>query len=310
MFNFRRSKLLLLTPLIALALLGLAWLQLTRNHNRPQLPLLKPLSNDSTTPHPDTVSPGYQPGLLEFWDKLSQALVDAAPKASLPDERIEAPINSFANVKKGFNYRPDLLQLPEKDVEDLRDAHSRFVARLSELAPQLPYKKGTKGIVTTAAGGFVPILIVSLRMLRRTESKLPVEVFMETNDEKKEICESILPKLNARCLILSDIFDAVPPKAEISRYQLKAFAMLFSSFDEIVLLDADNLAVEQPERLFSTEPFVSRGFVSWPDYVHPTFLPTSQLTPLTISSVDKHCLLPLLHHIIPTYTLPRRACLL
>ena len=269
MFNVRRSKLVFLTPLVALALLSLAWLQLNRKTYRPQFPLINPLANDSTTPHPNTVSPGYQPGLIEFWDTLSQALIETAPKCSLPTEPIEAPINSFANVKKGFNYRPDLLKLPEQDVDDLRDAHSRFVAKLPELALHLPYAKGTKGIVTTASGDFVPILMVSLRMLRRTGSKLPVEVFMERDDEKTEICESILPKLNARCLILSEIFDAIPPKVEISRYQLKAFAMLFSSFDEILLLDADNLAMEQPEHLLSTEPFVSKGFVTWPDYVRP-----------------------------------------
>ena len=269
MFNLRRSKLVFLTPLVALALLSLAWLQLNRKAYRPQFPLVKPLANDSTTPHPNTVSPGYQPGLIEFWDTLSQALVETAPKCSLPTEPIQAPINSFANVGKGFNYRPDLLKLPEQDVDDLRYAHSRFVAKLPELALHLPYAKGTKGIVTTASGDFVPIFIVSLRMLRRTGSKLPVEVFMERDDEKTEICESILPKLNARCLILSEIFDAIPPKVEISRYQLKAFAVLFSSFDEILLLDADNLAMEQPEHLLSTEPFVSKGFVTWPDYVRP-----------------------------------------
>ena len=205
---------------------------------------------------------------MTFWDALSKVVLEAKPTCALPEDHIEALINNFAGVGKSFDYRPDLLRLPQEDVVDLRDSHTHFVTAISQFEPQMPFAKGTKGIVTTAAGEFMPILVVSLRMLRRTGSTLPVHVFLESRDVYEEfVCEEVLQALDATCFVMSDILDAVPQHVDISRYQLKAFAMLFSSFDEILLLDADNLAVEQPENLLSAEPFISTGFVSWPDYV-------------------------------------------
>lgn len=254
---------------LGLSLLCLRWIQ---HHDdlgylKERLHWSTPAASN-TTVSPTAPPSGYQAGLVGFWDKFSHALVDTKPTVSLPDKPIEALINAFANVGPSFSYRPDLIELSPQDVEGLRSAHAAFVGKIAELAPRLPYASGTRGIVTTAAGSFVPILIVSLRMLRRTGSVLPVEVFMESKAEyEPEICQTVLPALNARCMILAEILEAVPLRLEISRYQLKAFGMLFSSFDEILLLDADDIPVEKPEKLLSTEPFLSRGMVTWPDYV-------------------------------------------
>ena len=210
----------------------------------------------------------FQPGLIEFWDTTSRALVEAKPDCSLPTEPIEAPLNEFASLKKGFDFRPDLLKIPQQDVDKMRDAHARFVAQVPELAQKFPYESGTQGIVVAASGALLPVFLVSLRMLRRTGSTLPVEVFMESKKNyEKEICEIVLPPMNATCMILSEIVEAVPQKLKMSRYQLKALALAFTSFDEVLLLDADNVPVEKPDHLLNSEPFLSKGFVSWPDYV-------------------------------------------
>ena len=233
----------------------------------------------------DEVPPSpFQPGLIEFWDSTSRALVEAKPDCSLPTEPIEAPLNEFAGLKKGFDFRPDLLQIPQQDVDKMRDAHARFVAQLPELTQKLPYAAGTQGIVAAASGALLPVFLVSLKMLRRTGSILPVEVFMESKSNyEKEICEIVLPPMNATCMILSEVLEAVPQRLKMSRYQLKALALAFSSFDNVLLLDADNLPVEQPEDLLNSEPFLSKGFVSWPDYVR-IFWPEQCLLPtLTVS---------------------------
>ena len=210
----------------------------------------------------------FQLGLIEFWDTTSCALVEAKPDCSLPTEPIEAPLHEFAKLKKNFDFRPDLLQIPQQDVNKMRDAHTRFVSQIPELAQKLPYANGTQGIVVTASGALLPVFLVSLRILRRSGSTLPVEVFMESRSHyEKEICELVLPPMNATCMILSEVLEAVPQRLKMSKYQLKALALAFSSFDDLLLLDADNLPIEQPEHLLSAEPFLSTGFVSWPDYV-------------------------------------------
>ena len=269
MFNSRKLRIGLLVAILALALLDFAWPRLGGTRDEFDFAALIPHTNDSTTRDPTTITPGYQPGLVGFWDSFSKAVTEAKPNCQLglPPDFHGLPINSFQNLKANFNYRPDLIKLSPEDVDDLRDAHSRFVARIPELVPQLPFAKGTKGIVTTASDRFMPVLIVSLRALQRSGTKLPVEVFLESQAVyEKEVCEVVLPTLNARCLVMSEILDAVPNRVEVSHFQLKVLSMLFSSFDEMLLLDADNFVMERPEDLFSTEPFVSKGFVSWPDY--------------------------------------------
>ena len=210
----------------------------------------------------------FQPGLIEFWDTTSRALIEAKPDCFLPTEPIEAPLNDFAGLKKHFAFRPDLLKIPRQDADKMRDAHARFVSEIPELAQNLPYTKGKQGIVVAASGNLLPVFLVSLKMLRRTGSILPVEVYIESkNKYEKEICQIVLPPMNATCMIMSEILEAVPQELKMSRYQLKALALSFSSFDDVLLLDADSLPVEKPEHLLNSEPFLSKGFVSWPDYV-------------------------------------------
>ena len=266
MMIFRRSRCLIWGPLFCLAWLGFAWLIHLRQ--RPRFPTASVAAN-GTASGAKSLLTNHTSALRPFWDAVSKALLDAKPPCALPDDDIQAPAIKFAELKKGAD-RPDPLNIEQKDVDGLKGAHSRFVAQIPRLAPQLPYVKGSKGIVTTAAGEFLPTLVVSLRMLRRTGSKLPIQVLVENKQVyEKEICEEVLPAMNATCFLLSDVLDAVSQHVEISmpRFQMRVFAMMFSSFEEVLLLDADNIVVEKPVGWMSAEPFISTGFVSWPDYV-------------------------------------------
>ena len=210
---------------------------------------------------------------LSFWVTLAPILEETRPlipklPPTGPSTGIEALINHFANLPVGYERHQDLLRIPDRDVGQMQDAHTAYVQRTADLAAKLPFKKGTKGIVTTAVGPFLPILVVTLRMLRRTGSKLPVEVFVESWESyEKAACEEILPTLNARCLVLSDVLATTPNDIEPSKYQVKAFALLMSSFEDILLLDADSIPMEKPDGMLSSEPFSSTGLVTWPDYV-------------------------------------------
>jgi hypothetical protein len=46
---------------------------------------------------------------------------------------------------------------------------------------------------------------------------------------------------------------------------LKAFSLVHTSFSEVLLLDADNVPVLNPEFLFETEEFKTMGAIFWPD---------------------------------------------
>ncbi|MCJ1376179.1 hypothetical protein MMC20_007419 [Loxospora ochrophaea] len=221
-----------------------------------------------------------------FWSHFSRSLLQARPKCSLSNQPIQAPVVSFEDLPPNSNDRPNLIPLLEKDIKEMRRAHSSFVKQLSDpKAPALPYEKNSSGIVTATVGGYLPEVIVGIRMLRRTGSTLPVEVFLESAAEyEANICDNVLPPLNARCVRVSDLQSYLQP---VSRYQMKAFALLLSSFDNMLFLDADVIALAQPDGLFMSEPYISHGFVAWPDYwastVSPVFYDIASINAPSVS---------------------------
>lgn len=92
-----------------------------------------------------------------------------------------------------------------EDVKSMVDSHSLFLDSIYADPPKLDYQPGTVDIVTIAGGQYLPVLLVSLLMLRRTGSTLPVEVFLtDTSEYELQMCEVVFPSLNAKCLIMSD----------------------------------------------------------------------------------------------------------
>lgn len=153
------------------------------------------------------------------------------------------------------------------DIKRMREAHSNFINDLKKTLPHLVYEPGSRGVVMTAGYNQLPVMVISIRMLRRTWCLLPVEVLLaDPSDYDEEICENVLPTLNAKCLVLSDIFRAAESGVAIDRYQYKIMAILFSSFEEVLLLDSDAFPIYNPLSLFEQEPFKSTGMVVWPDF--------------------------------------------
>ncbi|PYH40370.1 alpha-mannosyltransferase [Aspergillus saccharolyticus JOP 1030-1] len=209
----------------------------------------------------------------QFWKAFHPLLVDSAPDCQSPIRLGNAESSGFD--PESTEPLPDLLRMPADDVAKMQRAHTAFVNAIKREPPTLSYQPRTRGLVSTAGGPYLPVLVISLRMLRRTGSALPMEVFLANWEEYDGyICQVVLPSLNAQCVVLSEILEAVPDSTnKIEKYQYKIFAMLFSSFEEILFLDADAFPLQSPEALFTSEPFKSKGLVTWPDFWRPTTSP-------------------------------------
>ncbi|KAG9738572.1 nucleotide-diphospho-sugar transferase, partial [Aureobasidium melanogenum] len=208
--------------------------------------------------------PEDEDAYVHFSRRLVRILKDTKPPvASLTKTNSISAIGFQDNKNKPLK-RPDYVPITSTQVDEMRLAHRSFVDGISNLT--LPYKPGTRGIVSTAGGAHLPIFIVSLRMLRRSGSVLPVELFLRADEERGDnyLCQELLPSLNARCVVLDDFFPSGLIKLE--KYQYKIFSVLFSSFEEVLLLDADNFPVHNVDHVFKTEPFTSNGLVTWPDF--------------------------------------------
>lgn len=209
------------------------------------------------------VSVDLTPDRKRFWRDFHALLDKYAPDADEVKEEIKAPTNGFKASDPPP--RPEYVKVSPGNIVTMKETHTAFVGAIMKKPPRLPYVPGTRGLVSTGGGAYLPVLVISLRMLRRTGSKLPMEVFLADEDEHEpHICDVVLPSLNARCVILSHILEEAP--ANIQKFQFKPFAMLFSSFEEILFLDADAFPLDKPETLFRSDPFRSQKMVTWPDF--------------------------------------------
>ncbi|CAN6674590.1 alpha-1,2-mannosyltransferase Mnn2p [Trichomonascus vanleenenianus] len=158
------------------------------------------------------------------------------------------------------------LDVSSEEVDRLTKGHKIAVDKLPAEYPSGLYKG--RGIVTVAGGKYVPLLLTSLRMLRKVTPELPVEVFMaDDNEYEKDLCEKIMPQLNAKCIKLADVIGEDPwKKYEIRSYQLKVLSILASSFEDVLFLDSDSIPLHDVEQFFSKEPYTSKGYIFWPDY--------------------------------------------
>lgn len=210
------------------------------------------------------------PIVQQYWHTLRDHLRDVTPRidpVKLVRSASEADM-AFDFDRNRKHQRLDVARLPGGDGLDyLRGSHRSFVDITSTLAPNLPYQPGTRGIVTTAGGKHLKMVTLSLRMLRRSGSRLPVVVFLDTpHDYNDYVCDKLFPALGAECVVLSELLDVAPPSIKQEKCQLKVFALLFSPFQEILFLDADAFPAHNPDLLFTAEPYTSTGMIVWPDF--------------------------------------------
>lgn len=198
----------------------------------------------------------------ELGTALFETLANTAPQG--PELTYSKNAEAFVFWRAKANTpRPDLLHMNSLQMEAITEAHDAYLQSIQEI--HVPFNAGTRGIVSTAGGAQMPIFMVTLRMLRRTGCSLPVELFVGFNDHDPYLCDKVLPMLNARCVQLED-YLGLDKTQGIAKYQFKSFAITFSSFEDILFLDADDYPIANPEHFFTKEPYISTGLVTWPDF--------------------------------------------
>ena len=222
-----------------------------------------------TAPTHSAVQP--RPQIVDFWAEFADILNAAHPTTppltvthELSGEELESKDESDGE-RKPFHRN---IGVPHDFVKSLAQKHLALITNPDfDLANEKASDtfKGT-GIVTIANKDTFAPAIISIRMLRKTNSTLPVQVFLQSqSDYEPDVCEGILPTLNADCFVLEDHILKSNPFQETS-YEFKALAILLSSFEKVLFLDNDCFPVRDPDELFTSNPFNSTGLISWPDY--------------------------------------------
>ena len=217
----------------------------------------------------------------QFWRPWAKVFSNARPRAPPIDVAANnhAPDTSAPWDTTRANREPPQqhIKIPDDTIVALRDAHRDVIEALQDADAALFATKDLfrgAGVVTVAGGEYFGPAVVGIRMLRAAGSTLPVDVFLAGEHEyEQEVCEVVLPKLNAQCLLLTDFMAGDNAKFEITHFQLKSLAMLFSRFQHVLFMDSDSIPLVDPDDLFTREPYVSTGLVGWPDFWMATEAP-------------------------------------
>jgi alpha 1,2-mannosyltransferase len=215
------------------------------------------------------LDPLQSPQLVTFWKEFQRTLLHAKPRADpvKPDGGVPDDDMHVDMERAKTHPRLDITRLSNEHLAAMKQSHKFMVEGVQRLVPHLPYDSGSRGIVMSAGGSYFGVAITSVRMLRRSGSQLPVEVFIDNwADYDMMTCERILPSLNAKCRVLSEIWSTTPSLVTLQKYQYKVFAILFSSFEDVLFLDADAFPAHNPDGLLDVEPYRSNGLVTWPDF--------------------------------------------
>lgn len=216
-----------------------------------------------------------------FWDGVFKII--AENRLQLTESEIDNAIsyNKHSGTKEEHTKKVLLSKadISDKAFKEFKERHKNVLEVLPSELHTTTYKLGSNGIVFVGGGKYSWLSYLSILGLRDTGSKLPVEVIMPTYfdyEEELAFCTEILPKLNASCVVISEVFGASVMTRwnnKFKSYQFKSLALMASSFQNVLLLDSDNIVIENPDPFFDSELFKNYGMVTWPDYWRRTISP-------------------------------------
>lgn len=218
----------------------------------------------------------------EFFAKIFKAIAQNTPNIPALDkyktekcdvQMVDQDSQPYFTNEELLNY----LIVSESDTAELKLKHESFISNLPKNLPDGLYNKETTGIVYVGGNQFTWLSLMSIMNLRYLGSELPVEILIPKFEEYElQICSEILPRYNARCIYLPKLVgEDVASNYNFKGYQYKSLALALSSFENVLLLDADNTPLAIPDPLFQSEPFTGSGLVLWPDFwkrtTHPSY---------------------------------------
>jgi len=127
-------------------------------------------------------------------------------------------------------------------------------------------KSGGRGILFLADAKKLPVLKLSLELLRQTGCDLPVEVFWWNKPPNQECTE--LTFGNVRC---RDLHNEAGAKHSLSLWchgepcGLRHLALMYTRFEHVLMLDPGSLLFANPAKLFDSKEYRRDGAMFWPD---------------------------------------------
>jgi hypothetical protein len=126
-----------------------------------------------------------------------------------------------------------------------------------------------RGIVICGGGSYFPCVWICIRMLRSFGCTLPIELWYRGPREMTAEMKALVEPYGVVCQDSFAIAREFPVK-RLDGWELKPYAILNSSFAEVLYIDADNTVVRNPEFLFDSDLYRQTGSLFWQDVPNHT----------------------------------------
>jgi alpha 1,2-mannosyltransferase len=143
----------------------------------------------------------------------------------------------------------------------------RYVELCRHAIANLKDHRGTssgRGIVTCGALKYLPYLWVLVRSLRDVGCGLPIEIW-HLEGEVSPAMRAFFAPYGVRFRLASKLRQRAGT-VDRPAYLIKPYALLHSSFREILFLDADNSVFFDPSVVFESTQYLERGAIFWKDF--------------------------------------------
>ena len=126
------------------------------------------------------------------------------------------------------------------------------------------FKYAGRGIVMTAGNDQAHYLSTTIPTFRKLGCTLPIEIMYLGDDDLSVTHQDELRRIPG--VVLRDLLPMVNSKGwSFTTWSAKPFAILLSSFREVLFVDADSFFFVNPESLFSDSGYISTGALFFPD---------------------------------------------
>jgi hypothetical protein len=156
------------------------------------------------------------------------------------------------------------LNLAEEPITEKNAAVE--AARYIPTIPPYPSHYEGRGIVICGGGKtYFTNAWVCMNMLRHLGCNLPIELWHLGAAELDARMAGWVEPLGVRCVDALEVRKRHPSRI-LNAWESKPFAIIHSSFKEVLFLDADNVPAGDPTYLFDTAPYQQTGAILWPDF--------------------------------------------
>eukprot|EP00658_Telonema_sp_P-2_P024766 TRINITY_DN19970_c0_g1_i2.p1 TRINITY_DN19970_c0_g1~~TRINITY_DN19970_c0_g1_i2.p1 ORF type:complete len:571 (-),score=152.32 TRINITY_DN19970_c0_g1_i2:66-1778(-) len=148
-----------------------------------------------------------------------------------------------------------------------RSAWLRMVESLDGYEP--PYS-GTGVVICGGGPVYFSSALVAALLLRKLGSNLPIEIWHSAGEAPSEPMQRAVAGFEIKFMDGTEGVSAAGKMGERhqgKKFPLKSIALVYSRFEHVLFLDADNFVGEAPDQLFKCKSYKETGAVFWPDFM-------------------------------------------